>query len=376
MSKIVIVGAGLAGLTAAEILLAKLGPGHQITMIAPNRRFLFYPALVPFMFGKFREDEIGFDLYEKLTSHGIRFIQGEVLAIDPSCKELKITGEDISGSIAYDYLIVAVGRRLATERSPGFFEYAHHLLGIAAASNFRNALDNFYEGNIIVGMCPGARLPIPVLETALGLSKEFEKQIDAGMVTINAVYPKSLREIFAEAPMYSGLEQELKKHGITLIENFPISEIAENQIRTADGRTLNSHLLMLIPPFRGQSMLRGLRDATDADGFARVDPHLQIEGLKDHYAAGDITNFPGPKFGYLAARQGEIAAENVVTEIQGERRYKVYVHELSPVYKPKTQDSIFFRYGIWDNDLFSPVEGTVLSWANSIREKYDEIGAA
>jgi NADH dehydrogenase FAD-containing subunit len=51
MARILIAGGGFGGLVTAEILSAELGKEHQITLVAPNRMFTFYPGLVQLAFG-------------------------------------------------------------------------------------------------------------------------------------------------------------------------------------------------------------------------------------------------------------------------------------------------------------------------------------
>lgn len=52
MANILISGGGFGGLVAAEKLVASLDSAHQITLVAPNRKFTFYPALVHLAFGE------------------------------------------------------------------------------------------------------------------------------------------------------------------------------------------------------------------------------------------------------------------------------------------------------------------------------------
>lgn len=67
------------------------------------------------------------------------------LRIDPQlCRVILARGE-IEGDLRYDYLIVALGRRPATEQITGFFEYSHHLMTIEGALKFGEALRNFHE---------------------------------------------------------------------------------------------------------------------------------------------------------------------------------------------------------------------------------------
>src|SRR5829696_8211484 len=196
MAKILILGGGFGGLVTAERLAATMGSSHQITLIAPNQKFTFYPALVQLAFGECEAADITFDLRSKLADIGVRFVQGELIRVDPGKRTVEIAGDDLNGGIAYDYLVFAPGRRLATEKVPGFFEHASHLLGVGAATKFGDKVRNFQEGTIVVGSCPDGRLPVPVCETAFALAKKFQPQIRDGKVRIKVVFPESLDAAF------------------------------------------------------------------------------------------------------------------------------------------------------------------------------------
>src|SRR3982751_3700416 len=116
MSRILILGGGFAGITAAETIASELGGEHEITLVSSSREFTFYPALVPLVFGEFEPQEIHFDLRPKLMDRGVRFIQGEVLSIEPERRSVRVTGADVEGEVHFDHLLVAIGRRLATEK--------------------------------------------------------------------------------------------------------------------------------------------------------------------------------------------------------------------------------------------------------------------
>ena len=55
----------------------------------------------------------------------------------------------------YDYLIFALGRRLATEKVRGFYEHANHLLTPQAALKFGAAVASFHQGHALSGIAPG-----------------------------------------------------------------------------------------------------------------------------------------------------------------------------------------------------------------------------
>src|SRR5215218_6628371 len=153
MANILILGGGFGGLIAAERLAAAaFDAAHQITLVAPNRKFTFYPALVQTAFGACAPEDISFDLAEKLKDLNVDFVQGEATGIDRARRRVKIKVGDSEREIHYDYLVIALGRHLATEKVPGFFEHANHLLGVKAALKFGEAVMDFRGGTIVVGM--------------------------------------------------------------------------------------------------------------------------------------------------------------------------------------------------------------------------------
>ena len=170
MKNVVILGGGFAGLVAAEQLCDSLGSEYQITLVSPRREFTFYPGLVRFAFGHIGEKEITFDLSKKLQKMNVRFVEGELLHFNPELHRVKIAGKEFNGSLSYDFLIIAIGRRLATEKIPGFYEHAHHLLGLRAATKFGKAVEEMTHGDVVVGLAPEARLPVPVCETAFAIA--------------------------------------------------------------------------------------------------------------------------------------------------------------------------------------------------------------
>ena len=368
MANILILGGGFGGLIAAERLAESLDTTHQITLVSLNRKFTFYPALVQMAFGACKPEDISFDLAAKMTDLGVRFVQGEVIDINAESRTAKITGEDFDGEIYYDYLVIALGRRLATEKVPGFFEHAQHLLGVNAALKFGAAVKNFRAGKIIVGMCPDARLPVPVCETAFALARKFENEMRDGTVQIKVIFPESLEAAFGGANLHKELEAAFKSHGINLLYDVPIREISFHEVFSSKGHQIKCDLLMLVPPFRGQAMLRNL-GATDEFDYVKVDGLMRVHGLEKTYAVGDIVAFSGPKLAQMAVRQASVAAENILSEIEGEVPSAEYYHEINTIIDAGGADSIHLHYGIWDDKDFALQQGRFWSWAKNIHDR-------
>ena len=369
MANILILGGGFGGVVAAESLAKRLAPEHQITLVSRANEFIFYPALVRLAFGFCDRDDVSFDLRQAMLDRRIRFLQGEVARLDPHARRAIITHGEFEGELHYDYLIYALGRRLATERVPGFFEHAHHLLNVDAALKFGEAARNFHEGHAVIGSCPGARLSVPVYETAFALSRLLEERGERERVKITIVTPEPANVSFGGREMANALHEALDAHDISLMQKFPISHVTADQVWTANNLRLGYDLLMLIPPFQGASAGLGT-GITDADGFIRVDKTMRVAGVERMYAAGDAVNFEGPKMGHLAVRQGEVAAANVVAEIEGEAPDAEYDHEIMMVIDEGDHDAIYLHQKLWHDEPASVRQGRFWSWAKRIQEKY------
>ncbi len=176
MANVLILGGGFGGVVAAERLAATLGSDHQITLVSRSDRFLFYPAFVRLAFGECDLSDISFDLRKAMTDRRVRFIKAEVARISPGYHHATLTHGEVEGEMPYDYLIFALGRRLATEKVTGFYEHANHLLTPEAALKFGEAVRSFHQGHAIIGNCSEAKLPIPVFETAFALSRRLRER--------------------------------------------------------------------------------------------------------------------------------------------------------------------------------------------------------
>ncbi len=369
MAKVLVVGGGFAGVVAAESLVKELKGKHEVTLVSRSRQFLFYPALVRFAFGQCTPNDLGFDLREAMLSRGVSFVQAEVGRIVPDERKLIIAGGDLTGEMPYDFLLLAFGRRLATERVTGFFEHAHHLLTQNAALKFADAVDNFHQGHAVIGSCPGARLPVPVFEAAFALSRILELRGERRRCTITVVSDETPAEMFGGAAISKKLLDSLEAHRIELVSDFPINQVTPSSILAGDGRAIDSNLLMLVPPFCGPSpvLYTGL---TDAEGYVRVDASLNVIGEERIFAAGDCCSFTGPKLGHMAVRQGEVAAANLRARIEGREPDMVYDHEMMLVIDTSDHDSIFLHQELWTDEPGDVYTSRFWSWAKRQQERY------
>jgi NADH dehydrogenase FAD-containing subunit len=375
MAKVLILGGGFGGVVAAERLAEQLSDEHQITLVSRSRNFVFYPALVKVAFGRCEAKDVSFDLRHAMLDRRVNFIEAEVARIDPHERKVAIAHGEIEGNISYDYLIFALGRRLATERITGFYEHAHHLLNLDKALKFGNAISNFHHGRAVIGQCAGTRLPVPVYETAFALARLLKERGERDLVRITVVSPGEFASEFEDRDAAIALENAFAAHEIEFLPNFPIETVTQDSVSTRSGQAINHDLLMLLPPFRGSSAASYL-GLTNDEGYINVDWTMRVTGHNRIYAVGDCVNFNGPKMGHMATRQGEVAAINLAAEIEGHDPVSHYSHELKLVIDEAGNDSIYLQKDIWKESPATIKRGRFWSWAKRAQKEYWQLSHA
>ena len=117
--RIVVVGAGFAGLTAARGLLRRLGDAAEVTVIDTKDHFLYLPLLPEVTTGVVEPRHIAVSLARALP--GAKLVVATVDTIDVDSRAVHWTDADgDKGETAYDRLVLTVGsvNRLREERFP------------------------------------------------------------------------------------------------------------------------------------------------------------------------------------------------------------------------------------------------------------------
>lgn len=368
MAKVLILGGGFGGVVAAERLAALLSDDHQITLVARSRNFVFYPALVRLSFGKCQKEDVLFDLRQTMLSRRINFVEAEVAHVDPFERKVTIAHGEVEGRLPYDYLIFALGRRLATEKITGFYEHAHHLLNVDKAIKFGNAVAVFREGRIVLGQCPGARLPVPVFESAFALNNVLKDKSKRERTRITVVTPSTLEAELGDVGAAAALKKAFDDRQIELLTNFGIASLTRHAATTKAGETIDFDLLMLVPPFRGSSAATYM-GVTNDEGYVNVNLNMRVVGNDRIYAVGDCVNFVGPKMGHMAVRQAEVAATNLAAEIEEREPLAHYSHEMRFVIDEVGGNNGLYVHKAMSGDETAIVkQGRFWSWAKRAQQ--------
>ena len=156
MSKIVILGAGIAGHTAASYLQRNLAKEHQITVVSPSSTYQWIPSNIWVGVGRMTADEIKFDLRPLYKKWDIEFLQAKATKFFPEGNadnssglvEVEFTSAENKGStqqVPYDFLINATGPKLNFEATEGLIPGKGNIASVCTFSHATEAWRLFQE---------------------------------------------------------------------------------------------------------------------------------------------------------------------------------------------------------------------------------------
>jgi sulfide:quinone oxidoreductase len=178
MTKIVVIGAGLAGMSAAYELRATLASNHDITVIGGGEQFSFTPSNPWVGIGWRKAEDVCLPAAQYLAKKNIQFIPHAVAQIIADKKQLTTsTGQ----TIEYDYLIICTGPKLAFEEikglgpEPGFTQ---SICTTAHAAKAWLAYEAFLKnpGAIVIGAAQMASCFGPAYEFAMMIDADLRKR--------------------------------------------------------------------------------------------------------------------------------------------------------------------------------------------------------
>ncbi|HGY56177.1 MAG TPA: NAD(P)/FAD-dependent oxidoreductase [Caldithrix abyssi] len=121
MAKIVVIGAGFAGHTAALYLGDALGKKHEVTVVNKREYFLFLPSLIWVSVNRMKPEKTYFQLKPVYDKMHVRFIHGSVKEVHPEENFLYAEKNENNEQVKleYDYLLVATGPKLNFDGTEG-----------------------------------------------------------------------------------------------------------------------------------------------------------------------------------------------------------------------------------------------------------------
>ncbi|OLZ42698.1 pyridine nucleotide-disulfide oxidoreductase [Natrinema saccharevitans] len=304
----------------------------EISIVDKSTDHAYQPSFYLLPFGYMEPDDQFRDIRE-LVRDGVEFVQAEVTGVDPDTKTV-VLGDD---ELSYDYLVVALGHRLAPETTPGMLEgweetdSVYPFYHFDAAMGLRDALEDFDGGTFVVSVpdtsikCGGAPLKMTMLAEDYFRRQGIRDDVDVVMT-------KGSDAVFGVSPYREKLEEIWADRDIEANLNFTVDEIdPEAQvIRSEGGDTQEYDLYAPVPPQYGQEALTENSPLTDADTendgeYVAVDEHtLQHTEYEDVFALGDGCNTPNAKTAAAARKQSHVVLENLTAHMEGRRQTAAY----------------------------------------------------
>ncbi len=344
MARVVVLGAGISGHTAAAFLRKWLGKNDEVVVVSPQPTYNWIPSNIWVGVGLLKPSQVTFPLAPVYRRHGIEFRQARAVALHPEGTEsnpqpfvdIEYTREGRVGqreSIFYDFLVNATGPKLNFTATEGLGP-GKHSLSVCTASHAGEASDFFLDQvkemkqgakkRFLVGTghglctCEGAAFEYIVnLEFELRahgvrdkaeivyISNEYELG-DFGMGGIH------LRRGGYITPSSIFTESLYAERGIDWITRAHVQKVEPGRAfyETLEGeeKEVEFDMAMLLPPFSGVGLTalnRTNEDITSKvfapSGFMRVDADYQQKPFESWRASDWPSNYQSPVYPNLFA---------------------------------------------------------------------------
>jgi sulfide:quinone oxidoreductase len=311
-TRVVVLGAGFAGLELTTRLSEEFGDDIDVVLIDRSDAFVFGFSKLDVMFGRAVPEQVRHP-YTEIVKPGVRFVQTAIESIDPDARTVKTQ----AGAFQADILVVALGADLHPEDTPGLVEGGHEFYTVAGGFAAREVLERFAGGRVVIGVlstpykCPPAPsetallLHAQLVERGLREQSEIALVIDFGRpIPPSPAASAALLEAFAERD----------------IEWHPSREVCEldtgrNVAILRDGGEMPYDLFLAVPVHRAPPV--AVEAGLTKDGWIPVDTQTFETSFPGVYALGDVAAVGTPRAGVFAEGHAAIAAEHIVARIRG-----------------------------------------------------------
>ncbi len=340
---VVVLGGNFAGLASAQKIREYAGDAARITLI-DRRDYLLYNPNIPVDIFENRDPELRerMPLRPVLLEDDITFIQGEVRELDVDRRRVGFVPNERPGGecehLPYDYLVIAVGARLAYDRIEGFAEHGHTLSDFYHGNRLRRYLHEggyrggpiaigsarFHQGDGAEGLAPypGGAIPVaeaacegPPLEATMAMAHWLQEHGKGQPDRITVFTPA---EVIAEDAGLNNVKQFLALAGEMGIhyrnKTIDVKRLTAEGIEFENGESLEAELKIVLPDWVAHDFLRDL-PISDSQGFVRTDLLMRNPDYPDVFAAGDAAAVTVPKIGGIGHQEADIVGRQIARDL-------------------------------------------------------------
>ena len=346
INRLVILGAGIAGMTAAEEA-RRQAPNVEITLVSREQSLPYYRLnLTRFLAGEVTDDELLIQPQGWFDKRQINYISDEAHTIDRD--DRKVTLRD-GQELTYDRLILSNGAHPFSPPSPGANRDGVTVL--RTIEHARSLMENIRTGSRAIVIGGGL----------LGLESAWALQKQGASVTVLEGFDWLLpRQLPPRAAAL--LQQHLQKQQMTIECGIQVKEFAGDEavrsVLLQDGREIPADIVILATGVRPNSHLARECGLKVNQGVLVNDQLFTSDDAI--LAAGDVTEHQGQVYGIWPASysQGMVAGANAVggqaefTGLPMTNRIKVLDVDLFSIGQIQTSDASTRIYEVQKADAY------------------------
>lgn len=329
--KIVILGAGYGGLTAAIELQRKLKKNEgQITLINQHAHHCVSTWLHKAAAGTIQPTACHVPITNLIDHSKINFIQAHVEAI--LYKQNKVLLNN-GTTMTYDYLIISLGSEPETFGISGLKEHTWVITNIESAKRlnehiekmfiqYKRSSENLHDLHFVVGGAgfTGIQFVAELADRIPSYCKKHRVPLKKVKVTCVEAGPTILGGLGSSLIEYA--KGSLEQKQVTFKIGIAFKECGPGYVLLSSGEKLKAGTIVWTGGVRGNSVI-GKSGFDTKRGCAPVDDTLRAIGQDHVYIIGDVSHFinkesnrPYPPTAQIATQQGKLAASNVMASIR------------------------------------------------------------
>ncbi len=341
MADIVIMGAGIGGMSCAYEMREAARAGDKVTVVSDSPTFQFTPSN-PWVAVNWRSrEDITLAVAPLLEKKGIVFTPAGVRRVDPGANRLELAD---GSTLPYDYLVIATGPRLAFEEVEGMGPdgHTHSVCQVAHAERTGRAWEKFVEapGPVVVGAVQGASCFGPAYEFAFIMDADLRRRRLRNKVPMTFVTSEPYVGHLGLGGVGDSrhlMESAMRERHIRWICNARVGRVEAGKMfvteHDEDGRVKREHELpfdfsMLLPAFKGVDAVFGVQGLTNPRGFVLIDDFQRNPKYPNVYAVGVCVAIPpveptpvptgAPKTGYMIETMVTATVHNIRAALDGQ----------------------------------------------------------
>jgi NADH dehydrogenase len=325
--RVVILGAGFGGLTAAKALAKEA----DVTVVDRHNFQTFLPLLYQVATAGLAADHVAHPVRGALRKSGVKFRMGSPISVDHKNKSVKLDSSEV---LEFDHLVVALGSATADFGVAGVAENALGMKSVHEAIGIRAEVMRRFEDlcrfedqtrlslSVVGGGPTGVEMAGALAELKRGPLKNDEanaaQHIDIYLIEAGPrILPMFSEKLSARA------KQDLEKLGVKVLLNTAVQEVKPRQILIKGANPIPSEVTIWAAGVKGEPTGALLNLPLEGSRIS-VAQNLQVNHYPHIWAIGDISGAKGadgkflPMVAPVAMQQARWVAKQIMRANRGQ----------------------------------------------------------